>query len=162
MDALFDKSLKAYKEPVHSEWVDYNGHMNVAYYIHIFDISSDLLLDKFKMAGSSAKMDKKSTFVVETHTTYNKELKLGEEVEVHLEFLDHDKKRIHYRVSMLHKEKKYLAATTEVLSLYIDLKNRKVTEFESEKIKIMDDFIKINSSKFNTNNLIFSNKLKKN
>ena len=75
-------------EKIRKEWTDYNGHMNVAYYIHIFDISADILLDKFKMAGSSAKKDKKSTFVVETHTTYNKELKLGEEVEVHLEFLD--------------------------------------------------------------------------
>jgi len=148
-------------EKIKKEWTDYNGHMNVAYYIHIFDISSDLLLDKFKMAGSSAKKDKKSTFVAETHTTYNKELKLGEEVEVHLEFLDHDKKRIHYKVSMFHKEEKYLAATTEVLSLYIDLNKRKVTEFESEKIKIMDDFIKANSLKFNTNNLILANKLKK-
>ena len=62
---------------------------------------------------------------------------------------------------MFHKEKKYLAATSEVLSLYIDLKKRKVTEFEPEKIKIMDDFIKANSSKFNTTNLILANKLKK-
>ncbi len=148
-------------QKIRKEWTDYNGHMNVAYYIHIFDIASDLLLDKFKMAGTSAKNDMKSTFVVETHTTYNKEVKLDEEVEVHLEFVDHDRKRIHYKVSMFHKEKKYLAATSEVLSLYIDLKKRKVTEFEPEKIKIMDDFIKANSSKFNTTNLILANKLKK-
>ena len=113
------------------------------------------------MGGDSAQSDKKSTFAVETHTTYNQEVKLGEEVEVHLTYLDHDKKRIHYRVSMFHKEKKYLAATTEVLSLYIDLNQRKVAEFEPEKIKIMDDFIKTNSSKFNTEKLFLLNKLKK-
>ena len=148
-------------EKVIKEWTDYNGHMNVAYYIHIFDTAGEIMLDKFKMAGKSAKKDKKSTFVVETHTTYNQEVKLGEEVEVHLTYLDHDKKRIQYKTSMFNKEKKYLAATTEVLSLYIDLNQRRVTEFEPEKIKIMDDFIKKNSTKFKSDKLIFSGKLKK-
>ena len=148
-------------EKVIKEWTDYNGHMNMSYYILIFDNAAEVMLTKFKMGGDSAKNDKKSTFAVETHTTYDQEVKLGEEVEVHLTYLDHDKKRIHYRVSMFHKEKKYLAATTEVLSLYIDLNQRKVAEFESEKIKIMDDFIKTNSSKFNTEKLFLLNKLKK-
>ena len=128
-------------EIVKKEWTDYNGHMNMSYYILIFDNAAEVMLTKFKMGGDSAQNDKKSTFAVETHTTYDQEVKLGEEVEVHLTYLDHDKKRIHYRASMFHKEKKYLAATTEVLSLYIDLNQRKVAEFEPEKIKIMDDFI---------------------
>ena len=148
-------------EKVIKEWTDYNGHMNMSYYILIFDNAAEVMLTKFKMGGDSAQNDKKSTFAVETHTTYDQEVKLGEEVEVHLTYLDHDKKRIHYRVSMFHKEKKYLAATTEVLSLYIDLNQRKVAEFEPEKIKIMDDFIKTNSSKFNTEKLFLLNKLKK-
>ena len=148
-------------EKVIKEWTDYNGHMNLSYYILIFDNAAEVMLTKFKMGGDSAQSDKKSTFAVEPHTTYDQEVKLGEEVEVHLTYLDHDKKRIHYRVSMFHKEKKYLAATTEVLSLYIDLNQRKVAEFEPEKIKIMDDFIKTNSSKFNTEKLVLLNKLKK-
>ena len=146
-------------EKVIKEWTDYNGHMNMSYYILIFDNAAEVMLTKFKMGGDSAQNDKKSTFAVETHTTYDQEVKLGEEVEVHLTYLDHDKKRIHYRVSMFHKEKKYLAATTEVLSLYIDLNRRKVAEFEPEKIKIMDDFIKTNSSKFNAEKLFLLNKL---
>ena len=135
--------------------------MNMSYYILIFDNAAEVMLTKFKMGGDSAQNDKKSTFAVETHTTYNQEVKLGEEVEVLLTYLDHDKKRIHYKVSMFHKEKKYLAATTEVVSLYIDLNQRKVAEFEPEKIKIMDDFIKTNSSKFNSEKLVLLNKLKK-
>jgi acyl-CoA thioester hydrolase len=62
---------------------------------------------------------------------------------------------------MFHKEKKYLAATNEVLSLYVDLNKRKVAEFDSDRVILMDDFIKKNSSKFNTEKLFFSNKLKK-
>ena len=148
-------------EKVIKEWTDYNGHMNMSYYILIFDNAAEVMLTRFKMGGNSAQNDKKSTFAVETHTTYDQEVKLGEEVEVYLTYFDHDKKRIHYRASMFHKEKKYLAATTEVLSLYIDLNKRKVAEFEPEKIVIMDDFIKSNSSKFNTEKLVLLNKLKK-
>ena len=148
-------------EKIIKEWTDYNKHMNVAYYIHVFDIAADVMLDNFKMGGESAKKDKKTTFVAEMHTIYNQEVKLGEEVETHVTYIDHDKKRIHYRLSMFHKEKKYLAATNEVLSLYVDLSQRKVVEFDLDRIKIMDDFIKNNSSKFDTDKLFFLGKLKK-
>ena len=148
-------------EKIIKEWTDYNGHLNVAYYIHVFDIAADVMLDNFKMGGESAKKDKKSTFVVEMHTHYNQEVKLGEEVETHLTYIDHDKKRIYYKLSMFHKEKKYLAATNEVLSLYVDLDQRKVIEFDADRVKIMDDFIEKNKSKFNSNQLNLLNKLKK-
>ena len=148
-------------EKVIKEYTDYNNHLNVAYYVRIFDIAADVMLDNFNMGGESAKKDKKTTFVAEMHTIYNQEVKLGEEVETHVTYIDHDKKRIHYRLSMFHKEKKYLAATNEVLSLYVDLSQRKVVEFDLDRIKIMDDFIKNNSSKFNSDKLVFSGKLKK-
>ena len=148
-------------EKIIKEWTDYNGHLNVAYYVYVFDIAADIMLNNFKMGGESAKQDKKSTFVVEMHTNYNQEVKLGEEVETQLTYIDHDKKRIQYKLSMFHKEKKYLAATNEVLSLYVDLNQRKVVEFDPDRVKIMDDFIKNNSSKFNSDKLVFSSKLKK-
>ena len=148
-------------EKVIKEWTDYNGHLNVAFYVRIFDIAADIMLDNFNMGGESAKKDKRTTFVAEMHTIYKQEVRLGEEVETHITHVDHDKKRIHYRLSMFHKEKKYLAATNEVLSLYVDLSQRRVTEFDSDRVKIMDDFIKNNSSKFNSDNLIFLGKLKK-
>ena len=148
-------------EKVIKEWTDYNGHLNVAYYVLIFDIAADIMLDNFKMGGMSAKKDKRTTFVAEMHTIYNQEVRLGEEVETHITYVDHDKKRIHYRLSMFHKKKKFLAATNEVLSLYVDLTKRKVVEFDSDRVDLMDSFIKKNLSKFNTENLFFSNKLKK-
>ena len=148
-------------EKVIKEWTDYNGHLNVAFYVHIFDIAADVMLDGFNMGVISAKKDKKTTFVAEMHTVYKQEVRLGEEVETHLTYVDHDKKRIHYRLSMNHKEKKNLAATNEVLSLYVDLEKRKVIEFDSDRKILMDDCIKKNSSKFSTDKLIFLNKLKK-
>jgi acyl-CoA thioester hydrolase len=148
-------------EKVIKEWTDYNGHLNVAFYVHVFDIAADIMLDNFKMGGHSAKQDKKTTFVAEMYTAYKQEVRFGEEVETHLTYVDHDKKRIHYRLSMFHKEKKYLAATNEVLSLYVDLIQRKVVEFDKERLKLMDEAIKENSSKFESDNLFFTDKLKK-
>ena len=148
-------------EKVIKEWTDYNGHLNVAFYVHVFDIAADIMLDNFNMGGDSAKKSKKTTFVAEMHTIYKQEIKLGEEVETHVTFVDHDKKRIHYRLSMFHKEKKYLAATNEVLSLYVDLSKRKVIEFDQDRLELMDKTIKVNLSNFNSDNLFFSGKLKK-
>jgi len=144
------------------DWTDYNGHMNVAYYVLIFDLfGAEILMDRFRMGEESAKTSKKSTMVVESHITYNEEVKEGDEVDVNLLYFDHDKKRLQYKLEMIHKEKKYVASTIETLSLYVDLSLRKVAEFEKEKVKIMDQYIKENSSKFIQENLKFSGKLKK-
>ena len=146
---------------VKSEWTDYNGHMNLSYYILVFDMGAEVILSKFKMGEYSAKTSKKSTMVVETHTTYNQEVKEGDKVSVFLSHFNHDRKRLHYKLEMYDNAKNALSATTEVIALYIDLNNRKVTEFEEEKKIIMDNLIKENKAKFKTDNLIFSNKLKK-
>jgi acyl-CoA thioester hydrolase len=143
------------------EWTDYNNHMNLSYYILVFDMGAEVFLSKFKMGEHSAKTTKKSTMVVETHTTYNNEVKEGEEVDVFISHVDHDKKRIHYKLEMYKKGTDILSATTEVLSLYIDLNLRKVAEFEDEKTKIMDAFISQNKSNFKSDNLHFLSKLKK-
>jgi acyl-CoA thioester hydrolase len=113
------------------------------------------------MGENSAKTTSMSTMVVETHTTYNSEVKEGDEVEINLTFFDHDKKRLHYKMEMIEKSSKKLSATTEVLSLYINLDARKVSEFEEEKVNLMDDFINLNSSKFSNKDLMLTNKLKK-
>ena len=155
-------SLYLNSKKIIKEWTDYNGHMNVAYYILIFDLfGAEILMNIFKMGEESAKKTKKSTMVVESHITYNQEVKEGDEVDVNLLYFDHDKKRLQYKLEMVHKEKKFLVSTIEILSLYVDLDQRKVSEFESEKIIIMKHFIKSNSQRFKSDNLIFSNKLKK-
>ena len=144
-----------------NEWTDYNNHMNLSYYILVFDKAAEKMLSNFKMGEEAAINTKRSTMVVETHTTYNNEVKEGEEVDIYLSYCDHDKKRLHYRLEMYEKSKNVLSSTTEVLALYINLELRKVAEFEKEKIQIMNNFIEENKSKFKFDNLQFSNKLKK-
>ena len=146
---------------VKSEWTDYNGHMNLAFYIHLFDSAWEVLLQKFNIGEDAAKIEKRTTFAVESHTTYDMEVKVGDEVDINLLFIDFDKKRIVYKLEMIHKSEKYLAATTEVCSLYVYLNSRKVTEFEESKSSLIKDFIEDNKNNFKPGNLHLINKLKK-
>ncbi|MDC0516410.1 thioesterase family protein [Candidatus Pelagibacter sp. Uisw_137] len=146
---------------IKKEWTDYNNHMNMAYYVLVFDQVWEVMLEKFKMGENSAKTTNMSTMVVETYTTYNNEVKEGDEVEINLTFFDHDKKRLHYKMEMIEKSSQKLSATLEMLSLYIDLNKRKVSEFENDKLKVMDNFINLNKSNFNNDNLVITGKLKK-
>ena len=133
----------------------------MAYYVLVFDQIWEIVLEKFKMGEQSAKTTNMSTMVVETHTTYNNEVKEGDEVNINLTFFDHDKKRLHFKMEMIEKSSKKLSATLEMLSLYIDLDKRRVTEFEDEKVKLMDNFINLNKSNFKNDDLVITGKLKK-
>ena len=155
--SIFLSSHKVIKD-----WIDYNNHMNVSYYLLMFDqYGAETLNTIFKMGEHSAKTTGMSTMVVETHITYDRELKLDDEVDINLTFFDHDKKRLQYKMEMVHKVDKYLASTIEVLALYVNLNTRKVSEFEEEKHQLMTNFIKKNNLKFKNNNLKFSSRLKK-
>jgi acyl-CoA thioester hydrolase len=146
---------------VKKEWTDYNGHMNLAFYIHLFDAGWEVMLNKFNMGEQAAKTEKKTTFAVESHTTYDQEVKEGDEVDINLLFLDSDKKRLVYKLEMTHKNENYRAATTEVCSLYVDLNKRKVTEFELLKKQKINDFIQENKINFEEKDLKLVSKLKK-
>ena len=154
-------SFNITNQTIKKEWTDYNNHMNMAYYVLVFDQTWEIILEKFKMGEKSAKDTQRSTMVVETRTTYDGEVKEGDEIEIVLTFFDHDKKRLHFKMEMLEKLSGKLSATIEMLALYIDLNKRKVTEFEEDKLKIMDQFIDEHKKNFNSENLVLSGKLKK-
>ena len=148
-------------EPIISDWTDYNGHMNLAFYIHLFDQGWDVLLDKFQMGGDSAKTERRSTFAVESHTKYIKEVKQGDEVDINLLFLDRDKKRMIYQLEIFSKTGNYRAATTEVCSLYVNLDTRRVTDIEFRKLLLIDKFIMENKPNFEPLEFYLLDKLKK-
>ena len=127
--AVYLKSQK-----ILSKWVDYNNHLNMAYYILIFDEAWEVMLEKIKMGAHSAKTEKKSTMVVETHTQYINEVNENDEVDIVLTFFDHEKKIVKEKLEMIEKKSKKLSESMEWISLYIDLNIRKVTEFENNKI----------------------------
>ncbi len=148
-------------EKIIPEWTDYNGHMNLAFYIHLFDQGWDILLDKFDMGGNSAKLQKRSTFAVESHTKYIKEVKEGDEVEINLLFLDNDNKRMVYQLEIFSKNGNYRAATSEVCSVYVNLEIRKVVEIEPYKMELMDKYINDYKGQFSPIEFHLLDKLKK-
>jgi len=108
------------------EWIDINNHMNVAYYVLAFDYGVDALWDVFGINDEYMSSSRGSTFAVECHLTYQKELLEGDQYFVTAQVLAFDEKRIHQFQRLYHAEKHYLAATAEWMNLHISLDSRRV------------------------------------
>ena len=117
--------LQLYQGEVLPAWIDYNGHMNVAYYVLAFDQATDALLDYLGMDAGYREREQCSVFTLETHVNYLRELHLGERIHITTQLLDYDAKRIHYFEQMFHAEEGYLAATTELIILHMDMRQRR-------------------------------------
>ncbi len=133
----FEAPISRLREPVLAEWVDYNGHMNVAYFTLIFDHGSDVFYPLIGLGKPYRERTGKSTFAVESHTTYSREASLGDEVVVTTQLLGHDAKRIHYFHVMSHARDGYQMATLELLALHVDLGQRKVEPMPRECQKLL-------------------------
>ena len=120
--------LELHRETVRPEWIDYNGHMNVAFYVLAFDHASDAFLDYIGLDEAHRRATGGSTFVVETHVTYQREMHEGDSMRFATQLLDYDAKRLRFIHHMYHADEGYLAATSEWLGLYVDLNSRKVAE----------------------------------
>jgi acyl-CoA thioester hydrolase len=109
------------------EWIDVNEHMNVAYYVLAFDQAVDSLWEEFGITEDYINVSSSSTFAVESHITWQRELAVNEPYIISSQLLAYDSKRIHQLMRMYHAEKKFLAATAEWLNLHVDLDVRKVS-----------------------------------
>ena len=119
------------RDRVKPEWIDYNDHMNVAYYVLAFDLAIDSLWDRLGITSEYIRETRGSTFAVETHVTYQRELCEDDPYVVTMELIAYDLKRIHQLQRMYHETEGYLAATAEWMSLHVDLSRRKVTKWPS-------------------------------
>ncbi len=124
--------LELHSEVVRPEWIDYNGHMNVAYYVLAFDHACDAFLDYVGMDEAYRASTGGSTFAVECHVTYQREVGEGDALRFSIQLLGYDEKRIHFFVRMFHADDGFLAATTEWLSLHVDLPARRAAAMPTE------------------------------
>jgi len=118
-----------HRETVRPEWIDYNGHMNVAYYNLAFDHALDQLFDTIDVGADYVKRTNNSMFVLEAHVNYLQEVVLGDPLVFELHVLDHDTKRLHLFLQMVHADAGYRAATSEQLAVHVDLESRRSTPF---------------------------------
>ncbi len=117
--------LEIHREKVQPEWIDYNGHMNVAYYVLAFDHATDRMLDLLDLGLEYVKRENKSFFVLETHVAYLQEVKRGDPLRFTVQLLDYDAKRLHYFLEMGHADEGFLAATSEIIGVHVDLDLRR-------------------------------------
>jgi acyl-CoA thioester hydrolase len=101
------------------EWIDHNGHMNVAYYVLVFDQSLDVLLEEIELTRDYRAQSGNTVYVLETHVSYVQEVKESDQVEISCRVIDCDEKRIHLYLEMHHVEDGFLAATSEQMVFHI-------------------------------------------
>ncbi|WP_050928038.1 thioesterase family protein [Aestuariivita boseongensis] len=110
---------------VEPQWIDYNGHLNMAYYNVLFDRGADDLFSEFGIGPNYPKTRGFSTFSAEFHVCYLRELKEGDAVYVTSQLIDMDEKRFHF-YQELHHADGWLSATGEGLGLHIDISGPRV------------------------------------
>jgi acyl-CoA thioester hydrolase len=118
--------------PVAPDWIDYNGHMNVGYYVVAFDRASDALLDHLDLGEAYRRRADASVFVVEAHVTYDREVREGDPLLFETILLNADAKRLHFIHRMYHETEGFLAATNEIMGLHVDLNARRSAPFPGE------------------------------
>ncbi len=137
-----------YRGLVKPEWLDYNGHMNLAYYVLAFDYATDEYYKKIGIAESYIKTDKCSMFTLEIDVTYQQELLLGEEFYIRTWLKEYNTKLVHYLHQMYHASNDELVATNECMAVHVDMQSRRSTAFPESKQSILQDFLESQDEKF--------------
>jgi acyl-CoA thioester hydrolase len=119
--APFDR----YRDVVRPEWIDHNGHMNMGYYLVVFDLATDEFFRWVGLGEAHRTARHVTTFCLEAHVTYHREVHRGDPLRFTTLLLGHDAKRLHYIHAMYHASEGYLAATNELMSLHVDLNTRR-------------------------------------
>lgn len=119
------------------DWIDYNGHLNMAYYNVLFDRGCDGLFEGMGLGPDYIKQRNLSFYTAEAHVRYVRELHLGNRVRVTMQILDHDTKRIQAYAELIHEDG-WLSATCETMSLHVDMSGPKVAPFPDDIMKNID------------------------
>jgi acyl-CoA thioester hydrolase len=118
-----------YEDVVRPEWIDSNGHMNLAYYVVVFDLATDKLYANLGIGDAYREASGNSCFTAETHTVYEREMRLGEPLRVQTWLLGVDSKRLHYFHELFHVDTGERSAVQELMALHIDMRSRRVAPF---------------------------------
>jgi len=115
----------AYRDVVRPEWIDHNQHMNMGYYLVVFDLATDEWLDYVGLTPAHRRERQVTTFCLEAHITYHREVRAGDPLRFTTLLLAHDAKRIHCFHEMHHATAGYLAATNELMSVHVSEATRR-------------------------------------
>jgi len=114
------------------EWVDFNGHMNVAFYMVAFDRCVDVMYNRLGIGPQQLPRSNRSLFTLEAHISYLREVMEGQALTVTGRLLDYDHKRVHAYFEMFHGRHGHPVAAMEQIGLHVDLTSRKPASFDEE------------------------------
>ena len=134
------EGVEAHRGVVVPEWIDINNHMNVAYYVLAFDQGIDAIWQNFGITDEYIREQNNSTFAVEAHVMYRRELRLDDPYVVTTQVLAFDAKRLHQFQRMYHATEGYLAATAEWMNLHVDMDTRRVSPWPAQILKGIREF----------------------
>ena len=121
---------------VRPEWIDYNGHMNMGYYLVAFDqVATDEFYDYLGIGLEHKQAAGKSTFSLAANIDFIGELMEGAPLRFTTQLIDFDHKRLHFYHSLYHADEGFLAATNENLGMYIDMATRRSTTFSERQME---------------------------
>lgn len=127
-----NERLVVHRSAVQPEWIDYNGHMNVAYYLLAFDLALDALFDRIGLTQPYRKAHGVSTFALEVHLCYIREVGLADPLRFEVQMLDLDEKRFHFLICMIDDRTGDLCATAEWISAHMDMTTRRMAPFRAD------------------------------
>lgn len=114
---------------VSKDWIDFNGHMNVAYFVLAFDQAMDgFMQDQLGIGENHAARTRQGPYALQNHLHYLSEMLEGQEFTIDFRLIDHDEKRIHVFIEMRNMAGK-LAATSEAIMMNVDLEKRRSTPY---------------------------------
>lgn len=128
-------------QAVLAEWIDYNSHMNLAYYVLAFDRALDYVLDMLEIGPQYVERGEGSCFVLQNHLHYLHELKQDEVFSTEFQMIDLDSKRIHYFLSMRNNGDGTIAATAEQITLHVDLQTRRPTALPAAALRRLETML---------------------
>ncbi|SFL93927.1 thioesterase family protein [Shimia aestuarii] len=116
---MFDAPFMSGFMEVEKDWIDYNGHLNMAYYNVLFDRGVDQIWDQLGFGPDYLERTGCTTFSAEFHICYVREVHLGDRLRASFQLLDHDDKSFHFYQELIHEDG-WISATGEGLGLHID------------------------------------------
>ena len=130
---------------IEPQWIDYNGHLNMAYYNVMMDRAIDELWLQLGFGPTYMKERHGSTFTAECHVRYLREIHLGDPVQVLIWLLGADEKRLHTFEELRHATEGWPSATSENMTVHIDMSVRKVAPFPADIRARIADVVKAHS-----------------
>ena len=123
--------IKVSQGKVKEDWIDYNGHMNMAYYVQCFEESSDFLLEQMGLGYRYAIEERKGIFVIKCEINYRKEINLHENFIISLEELICKGKKLIVGLKMLNANNETVA-DYKILNLNVDIETKKSIAFSTK------------------------------